>query len=131
MELFFNQNTMFNHIGEKILRHLDQRTMNSCKIACKTWKNFVENCQENSKFWFESSILQAKKVPASIYLEWNQLINETKDTEHEENVRILLKKLQNVISTKDRTNMKSELLPSPLHMALQMEDSSTGTVGEI
>ena len=107
MELFFNEKTMFRHIGENILKNLDQRSMIACKITCKTWKSFVENSSNKSRFWLDSSVLQAETVSNKIYSQWDVLINETSETEHKETIKILLKEMQNILSTKQWTGYKT------------------------
>ena len=122
MERFIDNGTMLRHIGETILKYLDQRSMVSCRRVSKSFKSLVDNCWSSPRFWLDSWILQERVEPSSkIFQQWDQLFISTFNEFHEQNVRTLIMEMQKIFEN-FQVPLQIPKLQTPIRMALKFQD---------
>ena len=124
MERFIDNGTMLRHIGETILKYLDQRSMVSCRRVSKSFKSLVDDCWSSPRFWLDSWILQERVEPSSkIFQEWDQLFISTSNAVHEKNVRTLIMEMQKIFEN-FHVPLQIPKLHTPIRMALKFQDKA-------
>ena len=80
-------NPGFQHIGESIFMHLDNKQLQALKLVNHCWKNFLDN----PRFWFKKCIQSGLSM--ELQTEWNKLIQLLQGTNLEKNLTLCLIKM--------------------------------------
>ena len=95
-----------NHIGEKILRLIqDRKSLLTSRRVCHSWKIILDD----PRFWLEH-LEKTKYYSDKIYAQWKILVQMTEKTHLEQNVTFLLMK------------SKENNVETPLHIASDVGD---------